>query len=195
MVRHWSNAFEYTCYGELPVESIYAVADRIAEFIEDEGLALDADRDQIGSAIVGYLRRRAAGAHALDIVVRPRRRATVPEGWTPADEQVWREWIGHHFTLDNWQRKVMYPVFGTNRYIWEEQCDGWREEIFAFLHLWVMRSWEIMDTVDSRQLPSPEEIQDAEREEAARRKRMGIRAKDVDPYLAEQEERRGKGRY
>lgn len=194
MVRHWSNAFVPTCYGEIPAADIYAVADRITEFIEAEDLVVDAERDQIGSAIVGYLYRRTR-APALYIVDLPRKHSHVPEGWTPADEQVWREWIGHHFTLEDWHRKVMYPVFGTDRRIWEEQCDGWRDEIFGYLHRWVQRSWEVMETVDPRQLPSTEELQEAERTEAALRKRLGLRVKDVDPYLAEQEERRGKGRY
>lgn len=197
MPRHWSNPYTATCYGEVPADDIYAVAGQIVEFIEGEGLSLDSDvcLDGIGSAIVGYIAKRSAGAQALGIKVRPRRRAHIPEGWAPEDEQVWREWIGHQFTLDDWQRKVMYPVFGTNRRIWEEQCDGWRDEIFAFLHLWIQRRWDIMETVDPRQLPSLEEVQEAERAEAARRKRLGLRVKDVDPYLAEQEERRGKGRY
>lgn len=195
MVRHWNNAFEVTRYGEIPAADIYAVADRIVEWIDEEDLVADADRDQIGSAIVGYLYQRARLSPSGHIAARPRRRAHVPDGWTPADEQIWREWIAHHFTLDEWQRKVMHSVFGTNRAVWEEQCDGWRDEIFAFLHLWIQRSWDVMDAVDPRQLPSAEEIQEAERAEAARRKRLGLRVKDVDPYLAEQEERRGKGRY
>lgn len=194
MVRHWRNAFEVTCYGEIPAADIYAVATRIVEFIEAEDLTVDVDRDQVASAIIGYLQKRES-ATAMNIMVKPRKHATVPEGWTPADEQIWREWIAHYFTLDEWQRKVMYPVFGTNQRIWEEQCDGWREEIYAFLHLWIQRSWDVMESADPRQLPSLEEVQEAERVEAARRKRLGIRVKEVDPYLAEQEERRGKGRY
>jgi hypothetical protein len=194
MVRHWSNAFEATRYGEVPAEDIYAVAAQIVEFIEAEDLVADVDHNQIASAIIGYLSKRSRTA-AMNIVAKPRRRATIPEDWTPADEQVWRVWITHYFTLDDWQRKVMHPVFGTNRRIWEEQCDGWRDEIFAFLHLWIRRSWDVMDVADPRQLPSAEEVQEAEREEAARRKRLGLRTKEVDPYLAEQEERRGKGRY
>jgi hypothetical protein len=194
MVRHWSNAFEPTCYGEIPAADIYAVAASIVEFIEAEDLIADANRDQIASAIIGYLRKRERAA-AMNIVATSRKRAAVPEGWTPADEQIWREWIAHYFTLEEWQRKVMYPVFGTNRRIWEEQCNGWRDDIYEFLHLWVQRSWDVMDVADPRQLPSLEEVQEAERVEAARRKRLGIRVKEVDPYLAEQEERRGKGRY
>lgn len=194
MVRHWSNAFETTCYGEIPAADIYAVAARIVEFIEAEDLIVDVDTDQVASAIIGYLRKRA-GTAGMNIMAKPRKHATVPVGWTAADEQIWREWIAHYFMLEDWHRKVMYPVFGTNRRIWEEQCDGWRDEIYAFLYLWIQRSWDIMEIADSRQLPSLEEVQEAERVEAARRKRLGIRVKEVDPYLAEQEERRGKGRY
>lgn len=194
MVRHWSNAFETTCYNEIPAADIYAVATLIVEFIEAENLIVDADRDQIASAIIGYLWKRERVA-PMNIVAKPRKRATIPDGWLPADEQIWREWIAHYFTLENWQRKVMYPIFGNNRRIWEEQCDGWRDEIYAFLHLWILRSWDVMDIADSRQLPSAEEVQEAERVEAARCKRLGIRVKEVDPYLADQEERRGKGRY
>ena len=89
----------------------------------------------------------------------------------------------------------MYPVFGTNRRIWEEQCDGWRDEIYEFLYLWIHRSWDVMDIADSRQLPSAEEIQETERLEALQRKRMGFRVKETDAYIIDQEERRGKGRY
>jgi hypothetical protein len=192
MVHHWSNAFEPTCYGEIPATDIYAVAMRIVEFIEAEDLIADADHNQIASAIIGYLQRRER-RHIVKVA--PRKRMTIPEGWVPADEQIWREWIAHYFTLDNWQRKVMYPVFGTNRRIWEEQCDGWRDEIYEFLYLWIQRSWDVMDIADSRQLPSVEEIQETERLEALQRKRMGIRVKDTDAYIVDQEERRGKGRY
>ena len=194
MVSHWSNAFEPTCYGEIPADYIYAVATLIVEFIEAESLTVDANRDQIASAIIGYLQKRERAA-AMNIVVSPRKRATIPEGWMPADEQIWREWIAHYFTLENWQRKVMYPVFGVNRSIWEEKYDGWRDEIYAFLHLWIQRSWDVMDMADPRQLPSAEEVQESERMEAARCKRLGLRVREVDPYLAEQEERRGKGRH
>jgi hypothetical protein len=192
MVRHWNNAFETTCYGEIPANDIYAVATCIVEFIEAEDLIADVDRDQIASAIIGYLRRRDR-RHIVKVA--PRKRMTIPEGWVPADEQIWREWIAHYFTLDNWQRKVMYPVFGTNRRIWEEQCDGWRDEIYEFLYLWIQRSWDVMDVADSRQLPSAEEIQETERLEALQRKRMGFRVKETDAYIIDQEERRGKGRY
>jgi hypothetical protein len=192
MVR--MNPFELTRHGEYPADDIYAVAGQIVDLIKKEGLIADADVTKIGSAIMGYVDRRSTvPAHKMGV---PRRaRMYIPDRWTAADEQIWREWIGHHFTLEDWHRKVMYPVFGTNQQIWEQECDGWRDEIFAFLPWWIQRDWSVMDTVDPRQLPSHEEVQEAERAEAVRRKQLGIRVREVDPYLAEQEERRGKGRY
>ncbi len=184
-----------TVYGEVPADDIYAVADQIVEFIESHGQRPDGEMYQIASGIIGYIDRRSRGWRADEIHWPTRTNMYKPKGWEERQEEIWCEWVYHHFTLDNWQREVMHPIFGDGQRIWETACDGWRDEIYAFLPLWIERSHEMFDRIDPTQLPSTIEIQEAEREEAAQRKRQGLRIKDVDPYTVEYEERHGRGRY
>jgi hypothetical protein len=42
--------------------------------------------------------------------------------------------------LEDWQKEIIEPVFGTNERMWEVTCFGWRDELFCFLPWWVKRS-------------------------------------------------------
>jgi hypothetical protein len=194
MLSRWENPFELTRYGERVAVDVYAVAGRIGGLIEAHGFTPDLDDDGIASSILGFLQLRQR--MRADKIRGPKRpRMTKPADWDDEQEQIWVEHIAHLVSVEDWRQQVMYPVFGTSVRIWEGACDGWREEILQFLPAWIQRSYYNFDRIDPRQLPSSEEIEEAERREASMRKRLGIRVKDVDPYLAEQEERRGRGRY
>ena len=100
-----------------------------------------------------------------------------PEGWDGIKEWLWREWLDDTFTEEEWETAVLDPVFGTLTWDWEPR--GWRLDIFSHLHAWVQQSEAIVALRDPRPPPPPPPVEEAEQP-------------TVDPYLAEQEERKRK---
>ena len=150
------NAFTENRWGELPAADCYAVAAAIRNFVESRRLQLDLDIDGLASSIIGYIQlRHRFPAHQISNP--QRRKRTCPEGWTAQKDRIWMEWLLHYFSLNEWQTEVMYEVFGTEQSVWESHCNGWREELYAFLPWWIRRDDYIFERIDPTPLPGPEE--------------------------------------
>lgn len=149
------------------------VAEQIEGFLARRKLHPELSRDKLAKQILQYmdLRRRC---YAVEIAG-PKRPVSIPEGWDEQAEQVWVDWFSNEVHLSDWVREVFRPVFGTEECVWDCVCNGWREELFAFLPWWAQRSYAIVGAYDAT-------LYDMEAEAEAD---TDPRSAMVDPYLAD----------
>ena len=168
----WSEFFE-PCHWDnsSAAEDMTLLAERIARFVGRQHLTLELKPNRLARQLLQYVWwRQRAGALELSA---PRHERVCPAGWTAEHERIWIDWIWHVFELDDWQKLVIEPVFGTDVRSWEANCQSWREEIFTFLPLWIARSMARFEEIDPTPLPEPEP-EDTD-----------PRTAKIDPYLLE----------
>lgn len=131
---------------------------------------MDITQTKLFTSIVQYidLRREAS----IYDIRGPLRKLTAPVGWTPNHEAIWRQWIFHTFTIDDWNDYVMGPIFGSDERLWEPA--GWRDELYNFLPFWFLRSLSRFEEIDPSLLPDEEELAVMEEKE-----------KKKDPYVSD----------
>lgn len=172
----WSELFEpYRWDDSSAAEDMTMLTEQIARFVGRQRLTLELTPNRLVRQLLQYVwwRQRAG---ALDLSA-PRHSRTMPTGWTATHERVWTDWIWHIFDQEDWRQYVIAPVFGTDVRSWEVKCDGWREEIFSFLPLWIARSMTRFEEIDPTPLPEPEP-EDTD-----------PRTAKIDPYLLEHRKR------
>lgn len=133
---------------------------------------MDISQSKLFTSIVQYIELRCE-VPAYDI--RGERRPTVPIGWMAHHEAIWKQWIFHTLSLDEWLTRVIGPIFGPDLRPWEPE--GWREEIYDFLPVWFKRSMVQFAEIDPSPLPDEEELAELEEKEKEKRQRR------VDPYV------------
>lgn len=168
----WSELFEpYGWDDRAASDDALELAERIMVWVACKGVKIELTPPRLARQILHYIwLRQDAGAYDI---VGPSDRRILPAGWTAHHERVWRDWIDHVFEAESWGREVMEPLFGTDVRSWEVRCEGWREEVFSFLPIWISRSMTRFEEIDVTPLPEPEP-EDAD-----------PRTAKIDPYLLE----------
>lgn len=158
-------------YGECMADDIIPLCKEIAAIAKELGVNMDITQTKLFTSIVQYIELRCeAPAHEIR---GPHRKVTAPIGWTAKHEAIWRQWIFHAFTFDDWHERITGRIFGSEERLWEPA--GWRDEIYGFLPYWFMRSLSRFEEIDPSPLPDEEEV--AALEEKEKRQRQ------VDPYV------------
>lgn len=143
---HWEQLWETNQWGECVATDVAGVAHGIESYLGRRGLELGVTRQQIARTIVEYVWRRQS-QHAAALLG-PKNRGRRPEGWEERHEEIWCQWLEQRLTPESFEIEVMRPVFGDDVQTWEKRCHGWREEIFAFLPAWTLRSWEKFEEIN-----------------------------------------------
>jgi len=165
IVMEWHDLVTYNEHGECAAADVEAIVKRFESFVESRGCQMGIDGRRMAHQILRYIQLRCSvSGHQI---TNPQSTIAMPPGWTKENERDWNAWIHHVFQLEEWQKEIMDPVFGTNERMWEVTCSGWRDELFCFLPWWVKRSVvpELL----------PEEGDDEESDDG----------KKIDPYLLE----------
>jgi hypothetical protein len=171
MEMEWDDFFDYNKYDEVAARDIQGVAEAIEQFVQRRGASLDMKVVKLTRAIIHYcILRQNSLAHEISD---PQRKIVKPRGWTARHERLWQEWVQFTFDLDEWDREVIQPIFGSDERYWECCMGDWRNEIFSFLPFWIQRSIAIVEDYDPC---PPEESVDS--------------SKEVDPYILENYGRR-----
>ena len=145
-------------YGECIADDVENIVKEFESYIRRRGLYLELPPAEIASQIMNYIQLRHS-MHPLQIS-NPRNIPSMPEDWSDYDEEIWLDYLEQRFTIPSWQCEVMYPVFGSEVHLWEEACDGWRDELIEFIPWWIARSRKILEQFD----PNPP-IEEEEEEE------------------------------
>jgi hypothetical protein len=104
---------------------------------------------------------------AMDLI--PKTPVHYPEDWSNRDEQIWIEWLNDRFSIDVWQKEVIYRALGSHMPFWDDWIS---DELQGLLPWWVQRSTAIVDEYDATPLA----------EESLGGSNSYSR---VDPYIAE----------
>jgi hypothetical protein len=143
----WEALWEPNQWGECVATDCAGIAHGVESYLGRRGIELGVSRTQVARAIVEYVWRRLGGRRAAELRG-PRTGGRRPEGWEAQHEDIWCQWLGERLTPEGFEIEVMLPVFGTDRRTWESRCDGWRDELFAFLPAWTLRSWDKFDEIN-----------------------------------------------
>lgn len=141
-------------YNEVPANDLRNLVRRIEALAQQNKVGLAITPDQLHQQLIQYVLLRQK-THWGNITLR--RPGDAPKGWTPAQENVWRDWLAYQFPLDVWQEQVLAPVFGTDVRGWEMGVEGWRDEILYYLPQWLQRSADIVAAFDPTPLDEPVE--------------------------------------
>ena len=150
--------FAVNRYGECIADDVEHIVKEFETYVRRRGLFLELPPSEVASQMMNYIQLRHS-MHPLHIS-NPRNRPSMPEDWSEYDEELWLDYLDQRFTIESWQCEVMYPVFGSELHLWEEPCDGWRDELLDFLPWWISRSRKIIEEL----YPNPhtdEEDEDA----------------------------------
>jgi hypothetical protein len=160
------NPYIRNAYGDCMADTLIPLCKAIDRISTGLGLNMDITQTKLFTSIVQYIELRHE-SRAYEIRG-PQRKLTAPVGWTARHESIWRQWIFHTFTLDDWNSRIIEPIFGSESFLWEP--DGWREELYQFLPFWFMRSMERFEEIDPTPLPDEDEL-------------AVIEKTKVDPYI------------
>jgi hypothetical protein len=137
-------------YGESAVEDIERLVCRFQGYLGKRGAELGVNPDRLVEHILQYIYlRQKSGVSGISA---PRTPPVKPVGWTDADEEIWRDWMTNHCTMEGWRAEVRAPIFGTDERLWEGSCEGWRDELTLFFPWWIQRSLDIVHKYDPTQL-------------------------------------------
>jgi len=187
----WRRSYEalFTCSSddEQPASKyIEVMVDCIRDWIRKKGLLLSVTPLTIGRQILKYIAMRTRlFAHEI---YGPRMVTHVPVGWTAEMQQIWEEWLAMEFTLDGWHAHVLKPTFGSGSLTHPWEVDGWREEVFYFASVWILRNLDKFEEIDPR--PRPEI--DATSGTGNGSGGGDPRDAKIDPYLLEHGGRKGR---
>jgi len=151
-------------YRESMEGDVFETVSYIEAHLKRRGVTLEMSPRRLTAHILQYIRLRQH-ASFYDIST-PLTEPINPVSWTAHHERVWCDWINYNCDLDSWTKEVMQPMFGTDVRFWEAACQGWREEIHAFLPWWIRRSMAIVEQFDPTSEDPIEEQQS-----------------EIDPYL------------
>ena len=157
------------------------IAEQIIGFLQRRKLSPAFSQERMAKQIMDYMDLRRRGS-ALTIS-HPQFKIKNPDGWSEHDEEVWQDWFSNEIHLSEWLREVFRPVFGLNTSAcsWDYTCDGWRDELIAFLPWWAQRSVTLVASYDAT--PYEEEGDDTI---------FDPYNASVDPYLVDHGSRRTK---
>jgi len=157
------------------------IAEQIEGFLGRRKLRLGISRETLARHIMQYIDVRRRG-HPFDIVG-PKTAPLKPEDWDDHAEQVWLDWFSNEVHLSDWLREVFRPVFGRDTCQYDYVCDGWREELLAFLPWWAQRTFNVVGKYDA----TPYESEDEEGTDP--------RAAKLDPYLVDHGSKQTRNRH
>lgn len=143
---NWEELWVPNQWDECVATDVAGVAQGIESYLGRRGVELGVARRQVARAIVEYIWRRQS-RRAVDLRG-PKTGGRRPEGWEERHEEIWCQWLEQRLTPESFEIEVMWPVFGDDRRTWEVRCDGWREELLAFLPAWTLRSWEKFEEIN-----------------------------------------------
>lgn len=141
-----------------------AIVKAFRDVVQDLGAAPEMSIGAQVQQILEYVDLRRVHT-AMDLV--PKAHVHYPEGWTDRDEQIWIEWLNDRFSVDVWQKNVIYRALGSHMPFWDDWIS---DELHGFLPWWIQRSTAIVDDYDMTPLE----------EESS-----GSTYSKVDPYIAE----------
>jgi len=146
-------------------DDLFVLVQLIDKYVQRRNATLGVPKNRMITQILKYIQLRER--HMWWEIEGPYCKVTYPTGWTEEYEELWGYWFENEFSLDSWEDEVMDPMFGTSVHPWE--IDGWRQEIYAFLPLWIQRSISLLTPMDPNQTDENEEETDSA----------------IDPYLLE----------
>lgn len=143
---NWDELWVPNQWGECVATDVAGVAHCIESYLGRRDIELGVSRRQIARTIVEYVWRRQ---RRLALQLRgPQSGSRRPEGWDIRHEEIWRQWLEQRLTPESFEEEVLLPVFGVDQRTWEASCDGWREELLAFLPAWTLRSWDKFEEIN-----------------------------------------------
>lgn len=151
-----------------PEDELLALAEAITAFVERRGGTLAVTPRQLTLILLNYVQMRY-DVPWYKIAFRQSSRQKKPTGWTADNERIWQDWITYTFDLEDWNREVIQPLFGTDVRSWEPGTE-WRAEIFWYLQHWIRRSLDTVQEFDPRD-HTPDRVEGPKNE--------------IDPYLIE----------
>jgi hypothetical protein len=134
----WNDLVTYNEHGECAAADVEQIVRLFFESLTLRKLEPELEGRRLAHQILRYIELRQSKADYE--ISNPLMKRSAPSGWTSEKERDWNDWIHHVFSLEDWIREVMFPVFGDNQRQWESVCLGWREDLFCFLPWWVKRS-------------------------------------------------------
>jgi hypothetical protein len=162
----WANLVTCDSEGYCAAVDVEAIVRLFRDFVESRNCKMEIDGRRLAHQILRYIQLRSSVAEHQ--ISNPRFLVSTPSGWSAEKEREWKMWIYHIFRLEEWQKEVMDPVFGSNERLWEATCGGWRDELFYFLPWWIKRC----------EVPMNQDLS----EEAKSESEEGSK---IDPYLLE----------
>lgn len=171
-MQRYDQLFEPYCLDDWSAaEDAVALASSVRSYIRWRGFTSSLTHAHMTRQILQYIwMRQRLPWHEISA---PQHKRSLPAGWTPLMESVWRDCIDHKCEIETWKTEVLDPVFGSDDRTWEAYCPGWRDEIFSFLPYWIERSAEKFADLDPTPLPDPEPEE------------KDPRLAKIDPYLLE----------
>jgi len=163
----WASLLKTNEYDECAASDIEELVFYMSGLLEQKGLQFEVDAHKMVRKILTYVMLRHSRGR-LELMSVPSGSRSVPKEWTEDYEAMWIEYIDAEISPEEWQEKVLEPVFGTDIRIWEAACDGWRMDLLAFMPWWIKRSIEPIAEEED------EEDMDTDK-----------RVSKLDPYLLE----------
>lgn len=140
--RSWFSLWEETEYEEIVALDVHRVALAIEAVAKARGLRLRFKDDELYKELTHFVWLRLNGRDADQI---RGRRAPWPVDWDARKEAIWVEWIQ--------QSAVPHVVWTSSIFrkdpaLWEEHCDGWRDDLAAMFPNWVVRDLSQFAEID-----------------------------------------------
>jgi hypothetical protein len=120
---------------------VVEIVNRLETFCARRNVGLSQSKHRLISTILEYIElRQTLRAHSIST---PRTPIEYPDGWTDEQELCWNDWLATECSNEHWTEEIM-NLFGTDIRIWENSCEGWRDEIRLFLPWWIARNASVL---------------------------------------------------